>query len=64
VSRTPSCRLTHLRRQLAWEEVWRAIDAGDATTPTDSRDRAILLLLATTGIRNKELRSLVLEDIR
>ena len=31
--------------------------------PTGSRDRAILLLLATTGIRNKELRSLVLEDI-
>lgn len=28
------------------------------------RDRAIVLLFATTGIRNKELRSLVLEDIR
>jgi integrase/recombinase XerD len=64
VPRTPSYRLSHLPRQLAWEDVRRAIDAVDATTPTGSRDRAILLLLATTGIRNKELRSLVLEDIR
>jgi len=64
VPRTPSYRLAHLPRQLAWEDVRRAIDAVDATTPTGSRDRAILLLLATTGVRNKELRSLVLEDIR
>lgn len=64
VPRIPSYRLAHLPRQLAWESVRMAIDAIDATTPTCSRDRAILLLLATTGIRNKELRSLVLEDIR
>jgi len=64
VPRTPSYRLAHLPRQLAWESVRMAIDAVDATTPTGSRDRAILLLLATTGIRNKELRSLVLDDIR
>jgi integrase/recombinase XerD len=64
VPRTPSYRLAHLPRQLAWEDVRSAIDAIDGTTPTGSRDRAILLLLATTGIRNKELRSLTLEDIR
>lgn len=64
VPRTPSYRLAHLPRQLAWESVRMAIDAIDATTPAGSRNRAILLLLATTGIRNKELRSLVLEDIR
>jgi site-specific recombinase XerD len=53
-----------LPRQLGWEDIRKAIDAIDPATPTGSRDRAILLLLATTGIRNKELRSLVLEDIR
>ena len=33
------------------------------TTPSGVRDRALLLLLATTGMRNKELRSLELQDI-
>lgn len=64
VPRTPCYRLAHLPRQVAWEDVRRAIDAIDPATPTGSRDRAILLLLATTGIRNKELRSLTFEDIR
>ena len=64
VPRTPCYRLAHLPRQLGWEDIRKAIDAIDPATPTGSRDRAILLLLATTGIRNKELRSLVLEDIR
>lgn len=63
VPRTPCYRLAHLPRQLPWADVRRAIDGIDPTTPTGSRDRAILLLLATTGIRNKELRSLVLEDV-
>ena len=48
----------------AWEDVRRAIDAIDVTTPAGVRNRAILLLLATTGLRNKELRSLELQDIR
>jgi integrase/recombinase XerD len=34
-----------------------------AGTPVDIRDRALLLLLATTGIRNGELRALQLQDI-
>ena len=42
----------------------RAIDAIDVTTPSGMRDRALLLLLATTGLRNKELRALELQDIR
>ena len=33
------------------------------TTPFDLRDRAVMLLLATTGIRNGELRALQLQDI-
>ena len=64
VPRTPCYRLAHLPPRLAWEDVRRAIDAIDVITPTGVRDRAIVLLFATTGIRSKELRSLVLEDIR
>jgi len=64
VPRTAHWRLAHLPPRLSWEDVRRAIDAIDVTTPSGVRDRAILLLLATTGLRNKELRSLELQDIR
>jgi len=64
VPRTPCWRLAHLPPRLPWEDVRRAIDAIDLTTAKGLRDRSILLLLATTGIRNKELRSLEREDIR
>jgi integrase/recombinase XerD len=64
VPRTPCWRLAHLPPRLPWEDVRRAIEAIDPTTPSGLRDRALLLLLATTGMRNKELRSLELRDIR
>ena len=51
VPRTPCWRLAHLPPRLAWEDVRRAIDAIDVTTPSGVRDRALLLLLATTGFR-------------
>jgi integrase/recombinase XerD len=63
VPRTPHWRLAHLPPRLSWTEVRRAIDAIDRATPIDVRDRAVLLLLATTGIRNGELRALQLQDI-
>jgi integrase/recombinase XerD len=63
VPRTPCWRRAHLPPQLAWEHVRRAIDATESTTPSGIRDRAIMLLLATTGLRNKELRQLELGDI-
>jgi site-specific recombinase XerD len=63
VPRTPCWRLAHLPPRLPWEDVRRAIVAIDVTTPSGVRDRALLLLLATTGLRNKELRSLELQDI-
>ena len=63
VPRTPHWRLAHLPPRLSWTEVRRAIDAIGTATPIDVRDRAILLLLATTGIRNGELRALQLKDI-
>lgn len=64
VPRTPCYRLAHVPPRLAWEDVRRVIDAIDVTAPSGIRDRALLLLLATTGLRNKELRSLELQDIR
>ncbi|WP_349629382.1 site-specific integrase [Chelatococcus sp. YT9] len=60
---TPHWRLAHLPPRLAWDAVRHAIDAIGATTPVDIRDRAVLLLLATTGIPNGELRALQLQDI-
>jgi site-specific recombinase XerD len=63
VPRTPCWRLAHLPPRLAWEDVRRVIDTIDVKTPAGVRDRALLLLLATTGLRNKELRSLELQDI-
>ena len=64
VPRTPCRRQAHLPPRLAWEDVGRAIDAIETTTPLGIRDRAILLLIATTGVRNRELRQLEIGDIR
>jgi integrase/recombinase XerD len=64
VLRTPCWRLTRLPPRLAWEDVRRAIDAIDIGTASGARDRAMMLVLATTGLRNKELRQLELEDVR
>lgn len=63
VPSTPHWRLAHLPPRLAWEDIQRAISAIDVTTPVGVRDRALLLLFATTGIRNKEIRTLKLQDI-
>ncbi len=63
VPRTPCWRQTHLPPRLQWEDVRRAIDTIATTTPSGVRDRAIMLLLATTGLRNRELRELELGDI-
>jgi integrase/recombinase XerD len=64
VPKTPCWRQAHLPPRLAWEDVQRAIDAIETTTPSGIRDRAIMLLLATTGLRARELRDLELGDIR
>ncbi len=63
VPRTPCWQLQHLPPRLAWEDIRRAIDAIDVTAASGARDRALLLLLATTGLRNKEIRMLELQDI-
>ena len=56
-------RLAHLPPRLSWDDVRRAIDAIGMATPINFLDRAVLPLLATTGIRNGELRALQLRDI-
>lgn len=55
--------MAHLPPRLSWTEVRRTIDTIGKATPIDVRDRAILLLFSTTGIRNGELRALQLQDI-
>lgn len=56
-------RLAHIPRSISWEEVGRALHAVDRRTPTGRRDYAILLLLATYGLRACEVVSLTLDDI-
>jgi integrase/recombinase XerD len=63
VPRTPCWRLAHLPPRLSWEDIRCAIDAIDVSTPAGRRDKALMLVLATTGLRNKELRLLELRDI-
>ena len=63
VPRVPSWQHAGLPRHLAWTEVRAVVDAIDASTSTGKRDRALLLLLATTGLRSQEVRRLELRDI-
>jgi integrase len=49
---------------LPWADVRRLIDSIDISDPVGKRDRALLILVATTGMRNGELRRLELGDIR
>lgn len=64
VPRVPCWPMAEVPPRLAWDDLRRVIQAIDVTTPIGVRDHAMLLLLATTGLRNKEVRSLDLQDIR
>jgi site-specific recombinase XerD len=64
VPRTRYWRMAHLPGRLGWDDVRRVIDSIDVTDPVGVRDRALVLLLATTGVRNQELRLLELQDVR
>jgi len=63
VPRVPSWQHAELPRYLAWTDVRAAIDAIDSSTASGKRDRALLLLFATTGLRSQEVRRLELRDI-
>jgi len=56
-------RLSHIPRSISWEDVGRTLQAVDRRTPAGKRDYAIMLLLATYGLRASEVAKLTLEDI-
>lgn len=56
-------RLSTVPRSLPWDEVKRLIAGVDRRDATGKRDYAILLLLATYGLRVTEVASLLLDDV-
>jgi site-specific recombinase XerD len=63
VPRIPCWQMSGVPARLMWDEIKRVINAIDVTDPVGLRDRAAMLLLATTGMRNQELRLLELGDV-
>jgi integrase/recombinase XerD len=63
VPRVPCWRLARVPFHLTWPEVRAVIDAIAPGDPARKRDRALLLLLATTGLRNQEVRRLQISDV-
>lgn len=64
VPKVATPRLASLPRGLPWKQVRALIDGVDTSHPDGIRDKAILLLLATLGLRSCEVRSLELDDIK
>jgi len=56
-------RLSTLPRSISWEDVGRVLALPDRRTPCGKRDYAIMLLLATYGLRAREIVALTLDDI-
>jgi integrase/recombinase XerD len=56
-------RLRQIPRHLSWEKVLQLIESVDTSKPIGLRDKAVLLLIATLGLRNQEVRTLQLNDI-
>ena len=56
-------RLSDIPRSISWDEVGRVLQTADRRTPCGRRDYAILLLLATYGLRAREVAALTLDDI-
>lgn len=59
----PSFRLARLPRALPWDDVQHTLAAVDRSTPKGRRDYALLLLVATCGMRIGQIRALQLDDI-
>jgi len=64
VPRVPIWPMADIPDYLSWDDVRRVINSIDDSHPVGKRDRALLMLVATTGIRNAEVRRLELGDIR
>jgi integrase/recombinase XerD len=56
-------RLESLPRGPAWSDVQRLLAACAGDTPSEIRDRAMLLVIAVYGVRSGEVRHLRLDDI-
>jgi len=56
-------RLESLPRGPAWSDVHRLLASCAGETPSEIRDHAMLLVVATYGVRSGEVRDLCLEDI-
>jgi site-specific recombinase XerD len=56
-------RLSHLPRTLLPEQVERLLACCDRSSPSGTRDYAILLLLARLGLRGGEVLNMALEDL-
>ena len=63
VPRRRGYRQAKLPRAIAWSDVERVLAAVDRRTPVGRRDYAILLLLATYGLRAREVAALRLDDV-
>jgi len=59
----PSFKLDRLPRGIAWEDIQKILAVVDRSTPMGRRDYALLLVLATYGIRSGQLCALRLADI-
>ncbi len=56
-------RQASLPRAITWSEVERVLAVPDRRAPVGKRDYAILLLLATYGLRAREVAALQLDDV-
>ncbi len=56
-------RLADIPRSISWEAVQKVLDQPDRRTIVGRRDYAILLLMATYGLRAREIAALTLDDI-
>ncbi len=56
-------RLSTIPRSISWGEVAKVLGEVDRRTPCGKRDYSILLLLATYGLRGREIVALTLDDI-
>lgn len=63
IPRRRGYRQASLPRGITWTEVERVLAAVERRTPHGKRDYAILLLLATYGLRAREVSALTLDDI-
>jgi integrase/recombinase XerD len=58
-----SWRLADLPRSISWGEVGQVLASVDQRTPGGRRDYAMLVLMATYGLRSREVAALTLDDI-